>query len=66
MNLLHPILACPVCMGDSGSDVSQATGTAIFFMVGLIGLVCSVFVYAIISFALKQRRFQKTLQQSHP
>ncbi len=64
MNLLHPILACPVCMGDSGTDVAQATGTAIFFMVGLIGLVCSTFVYAIISFARKQRRFQQSLSQS--
>jgi len=65
MHLLHPILACPVCMGDPGTDVAQATGTAIMFMVGLIGVVASIFVYAIIRFALKQRRYQQTLQQSH-
>jgi hypothetical protein len=65
MSLPSALLACATCMGDPGTDVAQATGTAIFFMVGLIGLVCSIFVYAIISFARKQRRFQQTLQQSH-
>ncbi len=54
-------------MGDSGlgRTFPRPPSTAIFFMVGLIGLVCSVFVYVIISFARKQRRFQQTLQQSH-
>jgi len=59
MHLPSAILACATCMPDAGSNTAQAAGTAIFFMVGVVGAVLSVFLYAIISFARKQSRYAK-------
>ena len=60
MSLLPSLFACATCAQDQGTNVAHATTTAIGFMVGLIGAVLSVFLYVIIKFAIKQRRFVQT------
>lgn len=57
MHSFPAIIACATCLVDQGTPTAQAAGTAIFFMVGVVAAVLSVFLYAIISFARKQRRF---------
>ena len=57
MSLPSSLLACATCAIDQGSNAAHATTTAIGFMVGLIGAVLSVFLFVIIKFAIKQRRF---------
>ena len=56
MSILHSFLACAVCMGDPGSNVSNAASNAIIFMIGIIGTVLAVVLGVIVKFALKQRR----------
>jgi hypothetical protein len=60
MNLPPALLACATCALDQGTNVAQAATTSVVFMVGLVGSVLSVFLYAIIKFAIKQRRFAQT------
>ena len=62
MHLPSAILACATCMVDKDTNTAQAAGTAIFFMVGVVGVVLSILLYVIISFARKQSRYAK----SHP
>ena len=54
------LLACATCRPDAGSQVSQAQGNAILFMLILLACVLSTFIYTIISFGRKQ---QKVLKQ---
>ncbi len=56
MSILHSFLACAVCMGDPGTNVSNAASNAIVFMIGVIGAVLAVVFGVIVKFALKQRR----------
>jgi hypothetical protein len=51
------ILACATCLPDKGSRSALAQGNAILFMLLVLGFVLSIFVYAIISFAIKQKRY---------
>lgn len=50
-------LACATCRPDAGSLASIAQGNAILFMLILLAFVLSIFIYTIISFARKQKRF---------
>jgi hypothetical protein len=54
--MISPLLACPTCLPDKGSQVSLAQGNAILFMLILILSILGVLVYTFISFALKQKR----------
>lgn len=53
---IAPLLACPTCLPDKGSQASLAQGNAILFMLILILSILGVLVYTFISFALKQKR----------
>lgn len=66
MNSLASIpstLACATCRPDAGSQVSQAQGNAILFMLILLAFVLGTFIYTIISFARKQARVLKQQEQ---
>ena len=56
MTTLPSLLACAVCMPDQGTPVADATTSAIFFMIGIIGVVLSLILGLIIKFAIRQRR----------
>ena len=64
LSSLPSILACATCRPDAGSQVSQAQGNAILFMLVLLAFVLGTFLYTIFSFARKQARALKQQEQN--
>lgn len=62
MQPLFNLIACATCLPDRGSQASIAQGNAILFMLLLLFFVLSFFVYAMFSFARKQRQALKAGQ----
>lgn len=60
--LIPSLIACATCRPDAGSQVSQAQGNAILFMLILLACVLSTFIYTIISFGRKQQKMLKQEQ----
>ncbi len=55
MNVLPAMLACATCMPDPNSAASQAASMTIFFMIGILAVVLSIFLKTIFNFARRQR-----------
>ena len=53
--------ACPVCIGDTDSQMAQGTNNAILFMLAMVALVQGAFVALFINI----RRRTKLLRQRH-
>jgi hypothetical protein len=60
------ILACATCLPDKGSRAAIAQGNAILFMLIVLAFVLSIFIYAMVSFGLKQKRYLESQNPETP
>lgn len=64
--LPSPIVACATCMADKGSIIGQAQGFAILFMLGILAFMFACAAAIIVTFVLRQRRHQRSLEATAP
>lgn len=58
--LLH---ACPVCYGEPNSPLTKGVDNAVFFLLGIVGLVQVGFVGLFVSFWLRARALARRREQ---
>ncbi|MGZ4808980.1 MAG: hypothetical protein ACXV7D_06570 [Thermoanaerobaculia bacterium] len=57
--------ACPVCFGDPNSPMTKGTSNAIWFLLGIVGMVQTGFIALFVSFRRRARALQKFKEQFH-
>lgn len=55
--------ACPVCVGDTDSQMAQGTNNAILFMLAMVGLVQAGLVALFVSVRRRSRDLQQRREQ---
>ncbi len=58
-------MACPVCFGDPSSPLTKGAANAIWFLIGIIGLVQIGFVALFFSFWRRARAMRRIREQMH-
>ena len=55
--------ACPVCVGDTDSQMAQGTNNAILFMLGMVALVQGGFIALFISVRRRTRQLERRREE---
>ncbi len=58
-------MACPVCFGDPSSPLTKGATNAVWFLLGIVGLVQIGFVALFISFWRRARAMRRLREQFH-
>jgi hypothetical protein len=58
-------VACPVCFGDPSSPLTKGATNAVWFLLGIVGLVQIGFVALFISFWRRARAMRRLREQFH-
>ena len=56
----HPMLACPVCYGDTNSASGKSLSNAVYFLLAIIALVQVGFVALFYTFWKRAKNIRKT------
>ena len=55
--------ACPVCVGDTDSQMAQGTNNAILFMLGMVGVVQGGLIALFVSVRRRTRQLRERREQ---
>jgi len=58
-------MACPVCFGDPSSPLTKGATNAVWFLLGIVGLVQAGFVALFVSFRRRARAMRRVREQFH-
>ncbi len=63
--IANAAMACPVCFGDPSSPLTKGATNAVWFLLGIVGLVQIGFVALFISFWRRARAMRRLREQFH-
>ena len=61
----NALLACPVCFGDPSAPAAKGMNAAVWFLLGMVGLVQAGFVALFVTFWRRARAMRRRRESFH-